>query len=190
VNDINSIKMLCHCGQMDACLGQSALLQGFNCKIDICDKLSQENGRLHAAILNQCGDNLCWITDPEQAKALPEAEFLESCKRYRDQIASGRGEFLGGRTIAQLEARVLELERNVELVAKEARDAEDGQVGLRLEVERHKQRIIELEDAITDAGLILSAAENTPTPYGDIQKAMRHLGKVMNDPAILKRQGI
>jgi hypothetical protein len=49
------------------------------------------------------GDNLCWITDPAQAKALPETEFLESCRRYRQQIADERGEFAEGKTIAQLE---------------------------------------------------------------------------------------
>lgn len=71
----------------------------------------QENFRLRTAILNMRGDNLCWIGDRgmEEAKALPWHEFKESCFRYHAQI-SGRGVFKDGRTIAQLEARVLELE--------------------------------------------------------------------------------
>lgn len=51
-------------------------------------------------------------------------------------------------------------------------------------------RVFELEDAITEAGIILSASEHSGTPYGDIKRAMDRLDGVMNDPAILKRQGI
>jgi hypothetical protein len=70
-------------------------------------KLQAENERLRTAVLNQCGDNLCWVENVDQAKALPEAEFLESCRRYRDQIAGERGELQAGQmTIAQLEATI------------------------------------------------------------------------------------
>lgn len=71
-----------------------------------CDSVCERLG----AILNARGDDLCWITDPEQAKALPENEFLESCRRYRLQLVDGRGEVCGLKTIAQLEARIRELE--------------------------------------------------------------------------------
>jgi DNA repair exonuclease SbcCD ATPase subunit len=64
------------------------------------------NQELRQAVLNQCGDNLCWVTNLDEAKALPEAEFLESCRRYWNQIASERGEATGLKTIAQLEAEV------------------------------------------------------------------------------------
>lgn len=79
-----------------------------------------DNSRLRMAVLNQCGDNLCWIIDPEKAKALPEKEFLESCSRYHAQIAKERGVLEGGRTIAQLEARVLELENQLLCAASAA----------------------------------------------------------------------
>jgi hypothetical protein len=68
------------------------------------DALKGRLAQARASILNQCGDNLCWLADPEVGKALPEAEFLESCRRYRNQLAAERGEFTGGMTIAQLEA--------------------------------------------------------------------------------------
>lgn len=67
---------------------------------------TEETARLRTAVLNQCGDNLCWIKETASAAALPEAEFLESCRRYRAQIANDRGEFSSGMTIAQLEAEV------------------------------------------------------------------------------------
>lgn len=66
---------------------------------------------------NIFGDNLCWIKnkdDEEIAKALPESEFLESCRRYRNQIATERGEYTGGRTIAQLEEEVERLQKDKE----------------------------------------------------------------------------
>src|SRR5579863_3144638 len=71
--------------------------------------------RLTGAVLNQCGDNLCWLegTVGEQAgRILPEAEFLESCRRYRQQIAETKGEVTDPRrmTIAQLEARCVRIE--------------------------------------------------------------------------------
>lgn len=62
--------------------------------------------RLRCARRNQLGDDLCWIVSEGEAKALPEAEFLESCRRHRAQIVAERGEFSGGMTIAQLEAEI------------------------------------------------------------------------------------
>ena len=64
--------------------------------------------RLQRCVLNQAGDNLCWITDPAQIP--PKAEFLKSCERYHAQIAQERGELTGCLTIAQLEEKVLRLE--------------------------------------------------------------------------------
>lgn len=69
--------------------------------LELCDV----NGKLNAAIMNQCGDNLCWF-EPGQEKIPPRAEFLESCSRFHAQIAGERGELRGCRTIAQLEAEV------------------------------------------------------------------------------------
>lgn len=69
---------------------------------------------LRKGIMNQRGDDLCWIQDPATARALPEAEFMESCRRYRAQIASERGEFAEGKTIAQLEAEIVCLKEALE----------------------------------------------------------------------------
>lgn len=63
---------------------------------------------LEASVRNQQGDNLCWFDGSPPIP--PKAEFLESCRRYHDQIATQNGVLEGGRTIAQLEARVVELE--------------------------------------------------------------------------------
>ena len=89
-----------------------SLWEGQPCVIDTLEPtdLQEENQRLRSAILNQCGDNLCWITDPATAKILPEAEFLESCRRYHAQLQAENGVVSGCMTVAQLEARVLELE--------------------------------------------------------------------------------
>lgn len=51
-------------------------------------------------------------------------------------------------------------------------------------------RVEELEDAITEAGIILSKHETGSDPVAVIRDAMRRLGLAMNDPAVLKRQGI
>ncbi len=61
------------------------------------------------------------------------------------------------------------------------------------------ERIRELEDAITEAGILLAGAidslqSDSPFPRSEalefIQSAMRTLGQKMNDPEVLKRQGI
>lgn len=69
--------------------------------LDLCDI----NAKLNAAIMNQCGDNLCWF-EPNGQKIPPRAEFLESCARYHAQIAGERGDLNGCKTIAQLEAEL------------------------------------------------------------------------------------
>lgn len=90
------------------------------------DTLKQENARLRAALCNWRGDDLCWIESEPEALALPEAEFMESCRRYRKQLAGERGEAVGCMTIAQLETRIVELDAvNADLRAqlREARGA-------------------------------------------------------------------
>lgn len=69
-------------------------------------KLEAENKELRRAILNQCGDDLCWVKDSGEVKALPETEFLESCRRFRAQVVDHDGEAIGLKTIAQLEAEL------------------------------------------------------------------------------------
>lgn len=59
-----------------------------------------------AAAMNIAGDHLCWIVNEKEAMALPEKDFLESCRRYRNQIAEERGTFIGGFTIAELETEL------------------------------------------------------------------------------------
>lgn len=72
--------------------------------------LEEQVESLKRAIKNKQGDDLCWIEDPEKALALPREEFMESCRRYRDQIMLERGELnVGQMTIAQLEEKVLDL---------------------------------------------------------------------------------
>jgi hypothetical protein len=93
---------------------------------------AQEIAELKTSILNQRGDDLCWVTDPEAVKALPQAEFLESCRRYHAQLVTERGEATGLRTIAQLEARIVELEgqlteaRNINGASRAAGDGNRG----------------------------------------------------------------
>lgn len=75
---------------------------------DLCVWLLERIKGLEASVRNQQGDNLCWFDGSPPIP--PKAEFLESCRRYHDQIATQNGVLEGGRTIAQLEARVVELE--------------------------------------------------------------------------------
>jgi hypothetical protein len=82
---------------------------------DINKKLTEENLRLKRAVLNQCGDNLCFLTDKEigdiradPGRIPPWPEFGESCRRFHAQVADAVGGVLqaGQMTIAQLEAEV------------------------------------------------------------------------------------
>lgn len=82
-------------------------------RIDLRAKLAQLEQEL-ASLRNIAGDNLCRFdmdSAKAEARALPEAEFLESCRRFRQQIADERGEVSGCRTIAQLEQRVKDVEQ-------------------------------------------------------------------------------
>ena len=79
-----------------------------------CERLRRENEKLRKAIRNQAGDNLCWLDDwGLETQIPPRAEFLESCSRYHQQLSSGTGQLNGCMTIAQLEARIAELEAMV-----------------------------------------------------------------------------
>lgn len=83
---------------------------------DMPDALA-EIERLNGIIVNILGDNLCWLDGlefPEQAKALPRQQFMESCSRFHAQITAERGTAAGGRTIAQLEAENADLRRDRE----------------------------------------------------------------------------
>lgn len=97
------------------------------------EDLREENTRLRASIRNQVGDNLCWLKDPELGKALPREEFLNSCERYYAQI-SGNGVAFGCLTIAQLEARIIELEDEVarlKALEEGGKTEEDGMTQLK-----------------------------------------------------------
>lgn len=66
------------------------------------DQLQKENERIRAGLLNQHGDDLCWL-DEQKGKIPPRAEFLESCSRFHAQISGTVGTLSGCMTIAQLE---------------------------------------------------------------------------------------
>lgn len=92
------------------------------------DRLKSELERARSAILNQCGDNLCrfddWPSATAEAKALPEAEFLESYRRYRNQIAGEVGEYADGLTIAQLEVALEQARQELASTSKKLAAAE------------------------------------------------------------------
>ena len=77
------------------------------------EELREEIRSHRLAVRNAAGDNLCWIDGPVPSKIPPREEFLESCRRYHAQISGERGELTGCRTIAQLEARIIELEDEI-----------------------------------------------------------------------------
>lgn len=93
-----------------------------------------ENGRLKAevaelrmSVANQAGDDLCWLSaeHPEGVQIPPQAEFLESCRRFHAQISTQAGVIEGAKTIAQLEAEVAELS------ARNKRQCEDSMIAHR-----------------------------------------------------------
>ncbi len=69
----------------------------------------EEIERLRKSVLNRQGDDLCWFdigaTHPH-VKIPPAEEFLESCRRFHEQVAGDSGLLEGCMTIAQLEAEV------------------------------------------------------------------------------------
>lgn len=81
--------------------------------MDTVEQLRAENDRLRRSVLNQCGDNLCHLTDAEvtelsahPGRIPPWSEFSQSCQRFHTQIAALCGEIQGCMTIAQLEAEL------------------------------------------------------------------------------------
>lgn len=88
-------------------------------KIDTNLSLQNQNEKLRLSIRNKCGDDLCWLEDPELGKGLPREEFMESCSRYQKQISETLGIIpMKSMTIAQLEARILELEELLNIPTK------------------------------------------------------------------------
>jgi hypothetical protein len=87
----------------------------------------RELSRLRSVVLNQAGDNLCRFDTVDdarrEAQILPERDFLESCRRYRNQIAQESGELYGGMTISQLEADNQRLRDTLDDVRKQLADA-------------------------------------------------------------------
>ena len=67
---------------------------------------------LECSVLNQAADNLCWF-DPATVPLPPKSEFLISCARFYEQTALKNGVSSECRTIAQLESKVLHLEKQV-----------------------------------------------------------------------------
>ncbi len=86
------------------------------CEIESQQKRIAALEREVASLRNIAGDNLCRFdmgAAVHEAKALPEPQFLESCRRFRQQIADERGEAVGCMTIAQLEYRIANLEESL-----------------------------------------------------------------------------
>lgn len=77
-------------------------------QISAIEELIAEVRRLQAqvaAMKNAMGDDLCWYEASVQIP--PQAEFLESCRRFHAQISAANGELGPGcMTIAQLEAEL------------------------------------------------------------------------------------
>jgi hypothetical protein len=80
------------------------------------ERLEAENARLRAAVINQCGDNLCWLKERKLGQIPPKEEFLASCARYHEQIARDRGVVHGCMTISQLEAELEKYRQRLEWV--------------------------------------------------------------------------
>lgn len=96
-----------HCDE-----GHKLLIHQHGEPCPVCE-LRAENVKLRASVLNQCGDNHCHLSEEDRAKMpiAPISEFLESCSRFHAQVAGANGVIDSGcMTIAQLEARVEELE--------------------------------------------------------------------------------
>ena len=87
--------------------------------------LTAERDRLRLAVLNQCGDNLCHLTDEEATEAgasgriPPWPEFQESCRRFHALVSRQSGELTGCMTIAMLEAEVQRLTAELEAGRRE-----------------------------------------------------------------------
>lgn len=88
--------------------------EGALVEASVVKRLETQNTELRKAVLNQAGDNLCWLKSDDPLRIIidghpqipPISEFLESCARYHSQLTGERGELQGCRTIAQLEAEV------------------------------------------------------------------------------------
>lgn len=80
----------------------SAAIQGQNELAELREQLAA----LRNSVLNQAGDDACWIPDPEHAQLPPKEEFLKSCERFHAQRTAQDGTLSGCMTIAQLEQQL------------------------------------------------------------------------------------
>lgn len=69
-------------------------------------ELREQLAALRNSVLNQAGDDACWIPDPEHAQLPPKEEFLKSCERFHAQRTAQDGTLSGCMTIAQLEQQL------------------------------------------------------------------------------------
>lgn len=69
-------------------------------------ELREQLAALRNSVLNQAGDDACWILDPEHAQLPPKEEFLKSCERFHAQRTAQDGTLSGCMTIAQLEQQL------------------------------------------------------------------------------------